>query len=238
MSVLEIRGLVGGYGRIPVLHKVELSVDEGQCVTVIGANGAGKSTLLRTISGINRPFDGEIRFDGQVINKWSPSKIVAAGVAHVPENRRIFPALSVTGNLRLGAYRRRRHRREIDADTERMMEHFPILGERRQQLAGTLSGGQQQMLAIAMALMSRPRLLMLDEPSLGLAPIIVEQVFKEIGRLRMEGTTILLVEQLALRALEVADHGVVLRLGEVLRTGPASELLHDDDVRRAYLGTG
>ena len=236
MSLLEIEALVTGYGKVPVIHDLSLQVDEGELVAVIGANGAGKSTLLRTISGIGRPFSGEIRFDGMVISKASSARIVAAGVAHVPENRRVFGAHSVADNLRIGAYGRRRDRAGIAADMARLEEQFPILGERRDQLAGSLSGGQQQMLAIAMAMMARPRLLMLDEPSLGLAPIIVERLFDEVKRLRREGTTILLVEQLAQAALSIADRGLVIQLGRIIAHGSASELKSNDAIRSAYLG--
>jgi len=236
MSLLEIEQLVTGYGKVPVIHGVTIHVDEGELVAVIGANGAGKSTLLRTISGISRPFSGDIRFDGVSLAKASPARIVASGIAHVPENRRVFPAHTVTDNLRIGAYGRRRDRAGVTGDIARMEEHFPILGERRSQLAGLLSGGQQQMLAIAMAMMARPRLLMLDEPSLGLAPIIVERLFDEIRRLRSEGTTVLLVEQLAQAALSIADRGLVLQLGEVKIQGPARELRSDESLKAAYLG--
>jgi branched-chain amino acid transport system ATP-binding protein len=236
MSLLEIEALVAGYGKVPVLHQVNLVIEEGELVAVIGANGAGKSTLLRTISGLGRPSAGDIRFDGSSISKSTPARIVASGVAHVPENRRVFPKHSVVDNLRIGAYGRRRDRAGITSDISRMEEHFPILGERRHQLAGALSGGQQQMLAIAMAMMARPRLLMLDEPSLGLAPIIVERVFDEVQRLREEGTTVLLVEQLAQAALAIADRGFVLQLGKVIAEGSAADLRKDDTIRAAYLG--
>lgn len=236
MSLLEIEALVAGYGKVFVLHQVNFAIEEGELVAVIGANGAGKSTLLRTISGLGRPSAGDIRFDGSSISKSTPARIVASGVAHVPENRRVFPKHSVVDNLRIGAYGRRRDRVGIASDISRMEEHFPILGERRHQLAGALSGGQQQMLAIAMAMMARPRLLMLDEPSLGLAPIIVERVFAEIQRLREEGTTVLLVEQLAQAALAIADRGFVLQLGKVIAEGSAADLRKDDTIRAAYLG--
>ncbi|MCZ7526637.1 MAG: ABC transporter ATP-binding protein [Acidimicrobiia bacterium] len=237
MSLLEVRGLVAGYGRVPVLHGLDFHVDEGELVTVIGANGAGKSTLLRTIAGINRAFAGEMILDGAPITKTPAARVNALGVAHVPENRRVFPEHPIAENLRLGAFVRRRDRRGIADDMERMYEKFPILGERRDQPAGTLSGGEQQMLAIAMALMARPRLLMLDEPSLGLAPIIVRRIFAEIRELQREGTTILLVEQIANLALQVADRGLVLSLGRFVKEAPASELLRDEAVRAAYLGT-
>jgi branched-chain amino acid transport system ATP-binding protein len=236
MSLLEIDNLVTGYGKVPVIHGIDIRVEQGELVAVIGANGAGKSTMLRTISGIGRPFSGDIRFDGTSLVKASPAHIVSSGIAHVPENRRVFAAHSVTDNLRIGAYGRRRDRAGIAEDIARLEEQFPILGERREQLAGSLSGGQQQMLAIAMAMMARPRLLMLDEPSLGLAPIIVERLFEEIVRLRNEGTTVLLVEQLAQAALAVADRGFVLQLGEIIAQGSADQLRSDDAVRVAYLG--
>src|SRR5581483_11073407 len=201
MSLLEIDELSAGYGGVPVLHDVSLRIDEGQLVTVIGANGAGKTTLMRTIVGLNHPMHGSVRFDGATISKASPGSITKRGIALVPENRRVFPALAVEENLLLGAYARGADKRSMRDDRDRLYTRFPVLQERRAQLAGTLSGGEQQMLAIAMALMARPRLLMLDEPSLGLAPIIVQQVFEQIQALRETGTTILLNEQLANKAL-------------------------------------
>ncbi|MGE3619362.1 MAG: ABC transporter ATP-binding protein [Acidimicrobiia bacterium] len=236
MSLLSVTDLVTGYGRVPVVHGVDLHVDEGELVTVIGSNGAGKSTLLRTISGINATMGGRITFDGVDITKKGPAAVAALGIAHVPENRRVFPKHPVFENLRLGAYVRRRDRSGIAEDTERMFEQFPILRERRDAPAGTLSGGEQQMLAIAMALMARPRLLMLDEPSLGLAPIIVDRVYAEVKALHESGTTILLVEQIANIALKVADRGMVLQLGRMTLEGTAAELRRDESVRAAYLG--
>ncbi|MFV0316680.1 MAG: ABC transporter ATP-binding protein [Microthrixaceae bacterium] len=237
MSLLEVENLVCGYGRVPVVHEVSLHVDEGEFLTLIGSNGAGKSTLLRTISGINSVMGGKVSFDGADITKFNAAAVAARGIAHVPENRRVFPKHPVMENLRLGAYVRRRDRSTIREDMERMFEQFPILMERRDAPAGTLSGGEQQMLAIAMALMARPRLLMLDEPSLGLAPIIVENVYQEIKALHAAGTTILLVEQIANLALKVADRGMVLQLGHVIAEGDSAELREDDLVRAAYLGT-
>lgn len=236
MTLLRINGLVVGYGGVPVLHGVDVDVDEGQLVTVIGANGAGKSTLMRTIAGLERPMSGTISFDGVDISRASPRRVTGLGVAHVPENRRVFSTHSIEENLLLGAYARGRDRRAIAADLEGMYEQFPILKDRRTLPAGTLSGGEQQMLAIAMALMARPRLLMLDEPSLGLAPMVVRKVFDEIAALRRNGTTILLNEQLANRALAIADHGLVLHLGRVVTSGAAGKLRTDDAVRSAYLG--
>ena len=236
MSVLTVEQLQSGYGRIPVLHDIDLDVGEGELVTVIGSNGAGKSTLLRTISGINAVMSGRIAFEGVDVTTKGASYMAAAGIAHVPENRRIFPKHPVVENLRLGAYVRRRHRGGIAEDIDRMFVQFPILYQRRAAPAGTLSGGEQQMLAIAMALMARPRLLMLDEPSLGLAPLVVERVFEEIRRLHQGGTTILLVEQIANLALRVADRGLVLQLGKVVTEGSAAELQRDEAVQAAYLG--
>ncbi|MGZ6958375.1 MAG: ABC transporter ATP-binding protein [Ilumatobacteraceae bacterium] len=233
---LQIEGLVAGYDRIAVLHAVDLNVDEGELVAVIGANGAGKTTLLRTISGLNRAYEGTLRFDGLDLGRLGTTKIAEAGIAHVPENRRVFPHHSVLENLRIGGYVRRRNTSDVAEDLERMLNHFPVLGERRTQMAGTLSGGEQQMLAIAMALMVRPKLLMLDEPSLGLAPLVVDRVFAEIRRLRDEGTTILLVEQLANRAFDVATQAVVLQLGKVIAVGDPATLRTDEAVKAAYLG--
>lgn len=236
MSLLDIEALVSGYGRIPVLHDVDLDVEEGELVTVIGANGAGKSTLLRTITGINKVFSGRITFAGTDITKVSAARVNKLGIAHVPENRRVFPAHPIEDNLLLGGWVRRQDRGGIAEDLERVYEQFPILSDRRAQLAGSLSGGEQQMLVIAMALMARPRLLVLDEPSLGLAPIIVKQVFREIERLNEEGTSVLLVEQIANQALKIADRAWVLQLGRVVTTGPADEVRNDAAVRAAYLG--
>ncbi len=235
--MLEIADLHAGYGLVPVLHGISLSVAEGEVVAVIGANGAGTSTLLRTISGLTDVTAGAITFDGHELVGRSPAAIAGTGIAHVPENRRVFPQHPVQDNLRLGAYVHRRDRRAISEDLTAVYERFPVLGDRRTQQAGTLSGGEQQMLAIGMSLMARPRLLIMDEPSLGLAPIIVEQVFAEIGSLARSGMTILLVEQLARAALGIADRGIVLRLGRIVATGSAQALRDDPEVRAAYLGT-
>jgi len=235
--MLRLDALVCGYGGVPVVHGIDLEVAEGELVTIIGANGAGKSTILRNVSGVNTAMSGAIVLAGADITRMSPAHIAAAGVAHVPENRRVFPKHPVVENLRLGGYVRRRDRRGVQQDIDRMCEQFPILGDRRDAPAGTLSGGEQQMLAIAMALMSRPRLLMLDEPSLGLAPLVVDRVFAEIRRLHADGTTILLVEQIANLALKVADRGIVLQLGSVVTKGTAAELRRDEAVLAAYLGS-
>ena len=236
MSLLEVSGLVAGYGSVPVLHGVNLTVEEGELVSVIGANGAGKTTLLRTLSGLVKPMDGTIRFAGNDITKAHAPKVAGLGIGHAPENRRIFPKDPVEENLRLGGWVRRREHAKVREDLERVYEKFPILLERRTQPAGTLSGGEQQMLAIGMALMARPKLMLLDEPSLGLAPILVREIFAEILRLKEEGSTILLVEQLASEALRIADRGIVFQLGRIVTQGSSEELRDNADVVAAYLG--
>ncbi len=232
--VLSIEAVSGGYGAVEVLHRVSLRVHEGQIVTLIGANGAGKTTLLRTVSGLLRPRTGQICLRGAAIGGARPERVVAAGVAHVPEGRQVLARMTVLENLRAGAYPRRD--REVGQDLAAMLERFPQLRDRGTQVAGTLSGGEQQMLAIARGLMSRPRLLMLDEPSLGLAPIIVERIFEIIGELNARGVPLLLVEQNAHLALEVAHWGYVLETGRIAMDGPADQLLGNETVRRAYLG--
>ncbi|MDP9436679.1 MAG: ABC transporter ATP-binding protein [Actinomycetota bacterium] len=234
MRLLEVRGLRVAYGAIEALHGIDLVVDEGQVVTLIGTNGAGKTTTLRTLSGLMRPVAGEVVFDGLRIDTEPAHKVVQRGVAHSPEGRKIFPLMSVEENLQLGAYARRDD--GVARDVEGVFERFPRLLERRTQKAGTLSGGEQQMLAIGRALMSRPRLLMLDEPSMGLAPIMIQLIFDTIRELKEQGTTILLVEQNAQAALELADHAYVLETGRIVLEGPGQDLLHDEAVRRAYLG--
>jgi ABC-type branched-subunit amino acid transport system ATPase component len=233
-AVLAVEDLHAGYGGVQVLHGVSLAVGEGEIATVIGANGAGKSTLLRTVSGLVTPRAGAIRLAGAEIGGLPPDRVVAAGVAHIPEGRQVLARMTVLDNLRAGAYPRRD--REVDADIARLLDRFPALRDRRRQVAGTLSGGEQQMLAIARGLMSRPRVLMLDEPSLGLAPLIVAQIFEIIGELNARGVPILLVEQNAMLALEVADRGYVLETGRVAMQGAARDLLGNAAVRRAYLG--
>ncbi len=232
--ILAVEDVSAGYGSVEVLHRVSLSVREGQIVTLIGANGAGKTTLLRTVSGLLRPRAGQIRLRGAAIGGARPDRIVAGGIAHVPEGRQVLARMTVLENLRAGAY----HRRDgaVEQDVTAMLERFPVLRERRAQVAGTLSGGEQQMLAIARGLMSRPRLLMLDEPSLGLAPIVVERIFGIIQELNARGVPILLVEQNAHLALEVAHWGYVLETGRIVKEGRADGLLGDEAVRRAYLG--
>jgi len=233
--MLEVQDIHVYYGNIHALKGVSLSVGPGEIVTLIGANGAGKSTTLMTISGIRRPRRGTITLDGKRIDTESPEAIVRLGVVQVPEGRRIFPHLTVRENLRIGAFARD-DRDDYEADLRRVMELFPRLKERENQLGGTLSGGEQQMLAIGRALMARPRVLLLDEPSLGLAPIIVDQIFEIIREINQSGTAVLLVEQNALAALKLSHRGYVIETGSVRLSGPSDELLTNPEVRRAYLG--
>ena len=234
-DVLEIRDMVCGYGGVTALRGVSLDVKAGQLVALIGANGAGKSTMLRAISGLVPPRSGQMRFEGIDITGAKPPRVLAIGIAHCPEGRRVFPHMSVEENLDMGAYLRSGSG-EIAADRDRIYAEFPRLAERRRQAAGTLSGGEQQMLAIGRALMSRPRLIMFDEPSLGLAPNIVERTFAIIRRIRDAGTTVLLVEQNAFAALEMCNHAYLLENGRVVLSGAGSELIENEHVRKAYLG--
>src|SRR6187551_2979770 len=222
------------YGRIQALKGVTLEVAQGEIVTLLGANGAGKTTTLRTVSGLQHPRVGSVWFEGRDISQVAANKLVTQGIGHAPEGRRIFSRLTVLENLQMGAYTR--HADEQREDLERVIELFPRLKERLKQLGGTLSGGEQQMLAIGRALMSRPRLLLLDEPSLGLAPLMVERIFETIASLKARGTTILLVEQNALQALGVANRGYVLQTGKVTLADTAAALIANEDVRRVYLG--
>jgi branched-chain amino acid transport system ATP-binding protein len=233
--MLELDQLRAGYGNIEALHGISLNVDEGEIVTLIGANGAGKTTALMTISGCVRARGGAIRFRGRDISQLATHEIVALGLVQSPEGRKIFPRLSVMENLEMGAFSRR-DKDGIASDAKRVFELFPILGERRRQPGGTLSGGEQQMLAIGRAMMARPKLLLLDEPSLGLAPLIVSRIFEVIRELNREGATILLVEQNAQMALKAAHRGYVLETGTISMSGPAADLLSDQRVRSAYLG--
>jgi branched-chain amino acid transport system ATP-binding protein len=228
--MLDVKGLRAGYGRIRALHGIDLSVERGELVALVGANGAGKSTLLRALSGV-QPSEGDIRFEGSPIGSLPAERRVALGMVQCPEGRQVFGPLSVEDNLRLGAYRR-----GSMSSLERVYALFPALAERRRQAAGTLSGGQQQMLAIGRALMASPRLLLLDEPAMGLAPRLVAEIFACIRRLRAEDTAILLVEQNAAAALAIADRGYVLETGRVVLEGSGRELLADPAVRSAYLG--
>ena len=230
---LELREVVSGYGQIMAVKAVSLRVETGEIVALIGANGAGKSTTLRTISGLIRPRSGEILFEGRRIDRMPPHDIARLGIAHAPEGRSIFGRMSVLDNLRLGAYQ---HRGEADDQLERVLGLFPRLRERIKQDGGTLSGGEQQMLAIARAMMARPRILLLDEPSMGLAPVLVETIFRTVTEINQAGTTILLVEQNAAMALHVASRGYVLESGSIALAATAQELRESDSVRRTYLG--
>ena len=234
MSLLKVDDIHVYYGAIHAIKGVSFEVNEGEIVTLIGANGAGKSTTLNTVAGLLRPRSGMITFDGKNLAAIPAHKTVEQGMALCPEGRRIFQQMTVRENLEMGGFTR--PKAEIPVSMEEMFTRFPRLKEREKQIAGTLSGGEQQMLAIARAMMSKPRLLMLDEPSMGLAPILVEQIFDIIKELHRAGVTILLVEQNAQMALSIADRAYVMETGKVSKTGPADELLHDDDVRKAYLG--
>jgi branched-chain amino acid transport system ATP-binding protein len=235
MALLEVNGIHTYYGSIEALRGVSLQVGAGEVVTMIGSNGAGKSTTLRSISGLSPPRRGSIRFDGRDITTMPPSRIVGLGISQVPEGRRCFPRMSVRENLELGAYLR--PGADLSEDVERVFALFPVLGERHAQKAGTMSGGEQQMLAIGRALMARPRLLLLDEPSMGVAPILVERIYKTIAEISATGTTILLVEQNASYALGVSQRGYVLETGAVALSGKSTSLRQNPDVRKAYLGT-
>jgi len=236
--MLELREVSTCYGNIQVLRGISLKVNPGEIVALIGANGAGKTTLLNTISGLVPSNSGQILLDGVSITRNSPSRIVHRGISHVPERRQVFGTLSVQDNLLLGAYHRYRRdgRKNVVADVEQVYETFPILQQRSDQAAGTLSGGEQQMLAVGRGIMARPRLLMLDEPSLGLAPMLVREIFRVFTMLREQGTTILIVEQNARAALNIADRGYVLERGRIVIEGTAEELASDEQVQYAYLG--
>jgi branched-chain amino acid transport system ATP-binding protein len=233
-ALLEVRNLSVAYGAIQAVRDVSFTVDDGQIVCLIGSNGAGKTTILRTISGLLRPSGGEIIFDGKPLIQLPAHTILGMGIAHCPEGRRLFPRMTVEENLLLGAYARRDG--DIAKDMERVYQLFEVLGQRRRQKAGLFSGGEQQMLAIGRAMMSRPRLLMLDEPSMGLSPIMTQRIFDTLGELRDQGTTVLLVEQNALAALALADYGYVVDLGRTTLHGTGRALLADERVRAAYLG--
>ena len=235
MALLELEGVDALYGRVRALRGVTLSVDQGEVVALIGSNGAGKTTTLRTISGLMHPPSGSIVFDGKDISRMPAHDIVGLGICQAPEGRRLFPRMQVIDNLRMGAFLRKDDA-GIQKDMGRVFELFPRLKERITQLAGTLSGGEQQMLAIGRALMSKPKLLMLDEPSLGLAPILVETIFQIVREINAQGIPILLVEQNATKALEVAHRAYVLETGSIVKTGTGRELLDSPDVQRAYLG--
>ncbi|HSP10440.1 MAG TPA: ABC transporter ATP-binding protein [Candidatus Dormibacteraeota bacterium] len=235
MALLEVSGIDVFYGRVQAVRGATLEVDKGEIVALIGSNGAGKTTTLRTISGLSHPLRGTIKFDGKDITHMEPQKIVDLGICHSPEGRRLFTRMTVLDNLRMGAYTRS-NQAEIKKDMDRVFELFPRLKERLHQIAGTLSGGEQQMCAMGRALMAKPKVLMLDEPSLGLAPILVETIFNIVREINSQGTPVLLVEQNATKALEVAHRGYVLETGVIVQTGTGRDLLASEDVQKAYLG--
>jgi branched-chain amino acid transport system ATP-binding protein len=235
MALLEVSGIDVFYGRVQAVRGESIQVDTGEVVALIGSNGAGKTTTLRTISGLIHPARGTIKFDGKDITRMEPQKIVDLGICQSPEGRRLFARMTVLDNLRMGAYTRR-NSAEIKADMERVFELFPRLKERLHQIAGTLSGGEQQMCAMGRALMARPKLLMLDEPSLGLAPILVQTIFDIVKEINSRGIPVLLVEQNATKALQVAHRAYVLETGVIVKTGTGKELLESPDVQKAYLG--
>ena len=233
--MLEIENLVAGYNNVPILNSLNITANSGNITVVIGPNGAGKSTLLKTISGLIPTSSGSIKFDGEDISKMPPDEIVKLGIIHVPEGRMIFNRLTVSENLLMGAFQQSSTNKKKE-DFDRVLHLFPILSQRLGQLGGTLSGGEQQMLAIGRGLMSTPKLLMLDEPSLGIAPIIVEQIFNLIDEIKKTGVSILMVEQNASKALKAADFGYVLELGNLQTSGPSISLLNDKDIKKYYLG--
>jgi branched-chain amino acid transport system ATP-binding protein len=234
MITLRINDLVTKYGSIAALKGISLQVESGQVTTIIGSNGAGKSTLLRTIIGLLKPTSGSIEYLGNHIENKPSDKIVKAGISMCPEGRRILPRQTVSENLRMGAFPR--NDKEIDNDIQKYFEMFPVLAQRKDQKSGSLSGGEQQMLAISRAVMARPKLLLLDEPSMGLAPLVVQEVFRIIRQVHDSGVTVLLVEQNAKQALKVADYAYILEVGKIVGEGPASVLLENDEVKRSYLG--
>jgi branched-chain amino acid transport system ATP-binding protein len=232
--MLKVQGISTSYGKINVLKNISLEVEEGSIVTILGANGAGKSTTMKTICGLLKPQEGKVEFFEEDVTGRRPDQLVRKGIALVPEGRQILSGMTVIENLEMGAYHRKDN--EIKQDIEKVIERFPILKERHQQLGGTLSGGQQQMLAIARALLSRPKLLLLDEPSMGLAPLVVADIFKIIKEINEAGTTVLLVEQNARQALRVSDYGYVLETGKIIAEGKSNDLLTDPRIMEAYLG--
>ena len=235
MAMLEIRDLEVFYGMIQAIKGVSFEVNEGEVIALIGANGAGKTTILHTITGLLTPKKGQVIFEGQDITKVPAHKIVSLGMAHVPEGRRVFSHLSVYQNLKMGAYTRK-DKDEIEKTLETVYKSFPRLEERKNQIAGTLSGGEQQMLAMGRALMSHPRIILMDEPSMGLSPILVNEIFDIIQSVSASGTTVLLVEQNAKKALSIADRAYVLETGNIVMSGDAKELMNDDSIKKAYLG--
>ena len=237
MALLELSDVAVHYGRIRALHGISLTVEEGEVVTLIGANGAGKTTTMRAVSGLRPLTSGSIRFDGQDITKMRADLRVIRGISQAPEGRGVFPGMSVLENLDMGAYARpRKDRKQLDSDYDRVFDLFPRLAERRSQVGGTMSGGEQQMLAIARALMARPRLLLLDEPSMGLAPQFIQQIFRIVTEINEQGVTVLLVEQNAQQALSRAHRAYVLETGSIVKSGTGREMLADPSVKEAYLG--
>ena len=235
MAMLEVRDLEVNYGSINAIKKISFDVNEGEVIALIGANGAGKTTTLHTITGLLKAKSGSVKFEGKELLKTPPHKIVEMGMAHVPEGRRIFQQLTVYKNLTLGAFTRK-DKASIDETLQMVYNKFPRLEERKKQVAGTLSGGEQQMLAMGRALMSKPKIVLMDEPSMGLSPLFVSEVFKIIEEIRASGTTVLLVEQNAKKALEIADRAYVLETGRIVLSGDATDLMNDESVQKAYLG--
>ena len=235
MAMLEIQDIEVYYGMIQAIKGVSFSVEQGEVIALIGANGAGKTTILHTVSGLLTPKKGKVIFEGKDISKVPGHKIVSMGMAHVPEGRRVFAQLTVLENLKMGAYTRK-DKKEIDETLQKVFKHFPRLQERQNQLAGTLSGGEQQMLAMGRALMSHPKIILMDEPSMGLSPIFVSEIFDIIKEVSKSGTTVLLVEQNAKKALSIADRAYVLETGKIVLSGDAKELMNDDSIKKAYLG--
>jgi branched-chain amino acid transport system ATP-binding protein len=236
VPLLSLKNISVKYGSFAAIHDINIEVNKGEIVVLLGSNGAGKSTTFRTISGLSKPSEGELYLEGKSLNKVSADKIVQLGIGQCPEGRKLFPAMSVQENLRMGAYVHRRKKDEIKKSLEHVYELFPILRDKKDNAAGSLSGGQQQMLAIGRALMSKPKLMLLDEPSVGLAPLIVEQMFEVIQQINREGTTILLAEQNANAALKIADKGYVFENGSIVLQGTSAELFANDEVRKAYIG--
>ena len=235
MAMLEIQDIEVYYGMIQAIKGVSFSVEQGEVIALIGANGAGKTTIMHTVSGLLAPKKGKVIFEGKDISKVPGHKIVSMGMAHVPEGRRVFAQLTVLENLKMGAYTRK-DKKEIDETLQKVFKHFPRLQERQNQLAGTLSGGEQQMLAMGRALMSHPKIILMDEPSMGLSPIFVSEIFDIIKEVSKSGTTVLLVEQNAKKALSIADRAYVLETGKIVLSGDAKELMNDDSIKKAYLG--
>ncbi|UCH26722.1 MAG: ABC transporter ATP-binding protein [Trueperaceae bacterium] len=235
MTLLAIEGLHVGYGDVPVLSGVSMKIEQGEIVALIGANGAGKTTTLKTVSGLLRARSGTVTFTGKPIHTWAPHRIVGAGLVQVAEGRRLFPRMTVLENLEMGAFRPG-PKQQRPQSLQQVFDLFPRLAERKKQLAGTLSGGEQQMLAIGRALMTKPTLLMLDEPSLGLAPMLVQSIFEVVRRINQEGTTVLIVEQNAVQTLSMADRGYVLENGQIVLSGEGNALIQDERIREAYLG--